>query len=100
MMRDDTLILQRMAEHIAKARDYLATTGATPSRIAFLEDMRLQDAMLRRIELLTDAAGRLSETVRGRYPESFWLEASELNNTLMYGYLDLDPRRMWDELVM
>jgi len=59
-LRDDAVYLRHIAESIDLVEHYLAGNDGTPNEALFYEDLRTQDAVLRRMETLADAAGRLS----------------------------------------
>lgn len=61
----------------------------------FLEDDVLQDAVIRRLETLADATGRLSTALRGRHPEMPWQAITDFRNRVAHGYLDVDLSLVW-----
>jgi uncharacterized protein with HEPN domain len=63
-------MLTYIAESIHLIGRYLASGG----RQAFENESLIQDAVLRRLETLAEAAGRLSPTVKERHPEIAWRE--------------------------
>jgi len=64
-------------------------------RGVFLEDDVLQDAVIRRLETLADATGRLSTALRGRHPEMPWRAITDFRNRVAHGYLDVDLGLVW-----
>jgi uncharacterized protein with HEPN domain len=64
-------------------------------RDAFLSQNVLQDAVLRRLETLADAAGRLSPALKARHPHIPWRDISGFRNVAAHGYLELDVTRVW-----
>ena len=66
-MRDDGAYLQLISESIALVRDYISAMAA-PSVTVFAEDLRTQDATLRRLEILADATSHLSGALKARHP--------------------------------
>ena len=56
----------------------------------------MQDAVLRRLETLAEAAGRLSATVKERHPEIAWREVYGFRNIAAHAYLDLYLERTWE----
>ncbi len=57
-----------------------------------------EDAVLRRLETLADASGRLSETLRRRHPEIPWARVAAFRNVLAHGYLTVRRSRV-DEII-
>jgi len=65
-VRDDAVYLQHVAESINLVDQYLSEIGSGLGERLFREDRRTQDAVLRRLETLADAAGHLSAGSKGR----------------------------------
>ena len=61
--------------------------------------MRTRDAVLRRMETLADAAGRLSAQVKAMYPDIAWRQITDFRNALAHGYTDIRLERVWDAVV-
>ncbi len=59
--------LQYISDSIAKIEQY--TQGGKEE---FLRDSMVQDAVLRRLETLADAASKLSEPLKARHPDIPW----------------------------
>jgi uncharacterized protein with HEPN domain len=64
-------------------------------REAFLDAPVLQDAVVRRLETLADAASHLSDELKTRHPEIPWREVYGFRNVAAHGYLELDLGRVW-----
>ncbi len=54
-----------------------------------------EDAVFRRMSLVTRSAQKLSPSVRARYPDEQWHELHELHHALLHGYLHPDTFRVW-----
>ena len=68
-MRDDTVYLRHIAESIGLVEQYLAGADSALDESSFYDDRRTQDAVLRRMETLADAASHLSDALKARHPE-------------------------------
>lgn len=64
-------------------------------REAFLTETIVQDAVLRRLETLANAANRLSDDLKARHPEIRWRAIYGFRNIAAHGYLELDVTRVW-----
>lgn len=64
-------------------------------RDRFKWDDLLQDAVLRRLETVTDASSRLSEDLRARHPDIDWKAIRGLRNRLAHSYLDIEIDVLW-----
>jgi hypothetical protein len=59
----------------------------------------VQDAVLRRMETLADAAARLSSELRDRHPEIPWRLISDFRNVLAHAYTDVRLEVVWQVIV-
>jgi len=58
----------------------------------FHADEVVQDAVIRRIEVLGEAVGYLPDDLKARYPQIPWQDIKDMRNKLIhdYGHADLD----------
>ena len=80
-MRDACVSIQRFAE--GKTRADL--TG----------DEMLQFALVRALEIIGEAAARVSESTRRTAPDIPWREATGIRNRLIHAYFDVDLDILW-----
>ena len=66
--RDWRLFLVDMLECIEKIERYLAGV----SKKEFLSDEKLQDAVVRNLEIIGEAASQIPTDIRDKYPEIPW----------------------------
>ncbi|MDN6321499.1 MAG: HepT-like ribonuclease domain-containing protein [Halomonas sp.] len=64
-------------------------------QIAFLNDDLTYDATLRNLELIGEAATRIPDEVRQRYPEVPWRLIIATRNRLIHAYLGIDEDTVW-----
>ncbi len=88
----DLRLLTHIADSILLIRRYLSEGG----REAFENELLVQDAVLRRLETLAEAAGRLSPDTKERHPEIPWREVYGFRNVAAHAYLDLHLERTWE----
>ena len=92
MLRDARLYLDDMLEAISKIRDY--TNGMDFD--AFIKDPKTQDAVVRNLEIIGEAAGRLPENIRTATPEIEWRKIVALRNILAHEYFGVSLPVVWD----
>ncbi|MCY4003232.1 MAG: DUF86 domain-containing protein [Rhodospirillales bacterium] len=66
------------------------------SRHEFLANPQLQDSIIRRIEIMGEATGRLSAAFCERHPEIPWARIRGMRNRMIHGYEDIDMEIVWD----
>jgi uncharacterized protein with HEPN domain len=98
-MRDDRVYLGHIAESIDLVNGYLTSIEGVLDEQLFYDDVRTQDAVLRRMETLADAASHLSEELKARHSEIPWRQISDFRNVLAHGYTDIRLDRVWQAIV-
>jgi uncharacterized protein with HEPN domain len=88
--RDPALVLD-MIGFCQEVAEYLI--GVTFENYMDLPQKRR--ALERVIELVGEAASRLSDTFRAAHPEILWREIIGLRNVLIHAYAGVDHRRVW-----
>ena len=91
MSRDDTYLID-ILESAKIAIDYVAGK----SWDVFYEDMQCQDAVLRRIEIIGEAARHISPQFQKRYPQIPWRDLAVLRNLVIHQYDAVDINQVWD----
>ncbi len=61
----------------------------------FLTDSRIQDSVIRRIEIIGEAARRVSDRTRTLNPGVPWREMIGMRNLLIHDYDDVDAEVVW-----
>ena len=55
----------------------------------------IPDAVIRNLEIVGEAGGKLSEDANEKMPEVPWRRAVGLTNVLIHGYQDVDIETVW-----
>ena len=91
MRRDDAAYLLDILLSARDAAEF--TAGLTFPQF---ENSRLhQNAILKAIEIIGEAAGRISEETRHAHPEIPWPEIIGMRNRLVHAYFDVDLKHVW-----
>jgi uncharacterized protein with HEPN domain len=69
-------------------------------RLDFESDQMLLFAVVRAIEVLGEAASKVSEDTRSAFPEIPWPEITDMRNRLIHGYFDIDVDIVWNTASM
>ena len=89
--RDDTVPMRHMLDY---AREAVAFVSGK-SRADLDRDRVLQLALTRLIEIIGEAAGRVSKEGQGRYSEIPWQQAIGARNQIIHGYERVDYDIVW-----
>ncbi|MCK9211702.1 MAG: DUF86 domain-containing protein [Ignavibacteriaceae bacterium] len=61
----------------------------------FLEDIQLQDSVIRRLEIIGEATARISVDTQNLYPSIPWREMKGMRNLLIHEYDEIDTELVW-----
>lgn len=92
MPRDPRLYLDDILGAAARIRQYTAGMDYK----AFQLDRKTQDAVVRNLEIIGEAAARLSESRRAAAPEVEWRKIIGLRNVLAHAYFGVSLPIIWD----
>ncbi|NBC17243.1 MAG: DUF86 domain-containing protein [Bacteroidetes bacterium] len=62
---------------------------------AFEDDERTAYAVVRALEIIGEAARRIPDTVRGRYPAVPWKKMAGMRDKLIHDYIAVDLHIVW-----
>jgi uncharacterized protein with HEPN domain len=93
MSRDDTYLVD-ILQSSKIAMDYVSGKSWDD----FYEDMQCQDAVIRRVEIIGEAARRVSQETRDKYPQLPWREMTSMRNLVIHEYDVVDIKLVWDTL--
>jgi uncharacterized protein with HEPN domain len=91
MQRDKEYLLD-ILEAAKLAQKYVASK----TKSAFLRDTLCQDAVIRRIEIIGEVAGRISEETKDSFPLLPWSEMIGMRNIMIHDYDDVDIAIVWE----
>ncbi len=67
------------------------------SKEEFFNDTQCQDAVIRRLEIIGEAAARrISEEMRAAYPDLPWSDMIGMRNVIIHEYDDVDLVIVWE----
>lgn len=88
----DADYLRHMLEAIERVRDY--TDGK--AKIEFLRERMMQDAVIRNIEIIGEAANRLSPAFVAAHDEVAWSAIAGMRHRLIHGYMTVNLNTVWN----
>ena len=92
MHRDYRLYLEDIIEAIRKIKEYTDKTDFS----TFSKDTKTQDAVVRNLEIIGEASGRIPEKVRQLAPGIEWRKIVGIRNVLSHEYFGISLPIVWD----
>lgn len=91
MLKDDSVYVDHMLECINKIKQYC--NGADWQD--FENNIMLQDAVIRNIEIIGEASKKLSEKFRTNNKQVPWREIAGMRDKLIHDYFGVDVQVVW-----
>lgn len=85
-------------EDILQAISSIETYTKSMSFEEFAEDRKTQDAVIRNLEVIGEAAKRIPDNVRKANPGIAWRPAAAMRDFLIHDYPEVDVQAVWDTL--
>lgn len=92
MPRSHRLYLEDILQSANNIRSY---AGDLSFEELIRDKMRV-DAIVRNFEIIGEAAGKIPEEIREKYPSVEWRKISDFRNVLAHEYFQIDFDIMWD----
>jgi uncharacterized protein with HEPN domain len=89
-MKDERLYLSNIKECIERIEQYTIS-----GRDAFMETPMVQDAVIRKFEIIGEATKRLSPELRATYSDVPWQQMAGLRDVLIHDYLKVNLNLVW-----
>jgi uncharacterized protein with HEPN domain len=91
MQRDPQFLLDML-----QSAELVKTYTAQCSQAEFVENIQLQDSVIRRLLVIAEAARRVSEATRQTLPNISWNEINGMRNRLVHEYDAVNLNIVWD----
>src|SRR5689334_5350277 len=88
------ILLHEILDSIARIQQYIQ--GTTEAQ--FRQNVEKQDAVIRRLEVLGEAAAQLPVDWRGQHPGIPWRIIADTRNRLIHGYFNVDVSIVWQTI--
>ena len=93
-MKTDKIYLLHILESINLIEKY--SQGLTYAE--FLKNPMIQDAILRRLEVIGEAVKKLSDDLKKKYPEIPWRDIAGMRDKLIHHYFGVDLKIVWNTI--
>ena len=90
--REDAAVIQDIKEAIDRIISYTSKMEYDD----FQQDYKTQDAVIRNIEILTEAAKLLSDKQKRNYPNVPWKDIAGTRDKLIHDYFGVNIDIVWD----
>jgi len=91
-LRDESLYIDDMREACANIVDFIGDRD----QVGFFADKKTLHAVVRNLEILGEAAKKLTQETKSKYPGVEWELIAGLRNRIVHEYFQLDPAILWD----
>ncbi len=82
-------------KHILDEADEACSYAADITLDEFLKDGKTARAIIRSVEVIGEAASKVSEELRKEHPEVPWHKIVGMRNRLIHVYFDIDYNTLW-----
>jgi len=92
MKKGDTAYLKHILDAITRIEEYTAGIEYED----FMEKHLVQDGVIRQIEIIGEAAKRVSDEIREKHLDIPWKDMAGMRDKLIHDYLGVDMDSLWD----
>ena len=91
MKKEIRIFIEDILKSIEKIEEYVRGMSGEE----FFRFSQVQDAVMRRLEIIGEAAKKVPEGFRSKYPEIPWKLIAGMRDVLIHGYFDVNLERVW-----
>lgn len=82
--------------HIGEEVDFIISAMSGKTFQNLTDDLVLQKAIVRSLEIIGEATKRVDDSFRKKYPLVYWREMAGTRDRLIHDYFDIDYQVVWD----
>lgn len=90
-MKDDRVYLRHILDAIRQINEY-----TRDGEQAFFRDRKTQDAVLRNIQIIGEAAKLVSPALKEGHPDVPWKQIAGMRDKVIHDYFGINLRLVWD----
>jgi uncharacterized protein with HEPN domain len=92
MKKDDTVYMKHILDAIHRVEEYTQNIEYKD----FIKNHLIQDGVIRQIEIIGEAAKRLSNGIKEKYKDIPWKDIVGMRNKLIHDYFGVDIDAVWE----
>lgn len=92
MKKDNTIFLK----HIIESINYIEKFTKDSSKEDFEDSVQLQDAVIRRLEIIGEAVKNMDEEFKEEYKNVEWKKIAGMRDVIIHKYFGVDLELVWN----
>ena len=93
-MKESLIFIEHILESIKNIEQY----SKNMNKEKFLKNIQIQDAIIRRFEIIGEAVKNLPENLIGKHKEIEWNKIAGMRDKLIHHYFGMDLDAVWDTI--
>lgn len=91
MVKDDKIFITHILDSIKLIEQYTKKVSWEKFEYAW----PIVDAVVRRVEIIGEAANKISKELKNKHKEIPWIDIVGMRNFLIHEYFDVDAKEVW-----